>query len=171
METPATPLADEQNETPIPLRDEIMLLISQATPLDLGASKATADAIVHLLNERGHYLPGAPPAEQILADAQQFAGQLSLALLVVRLLRALDSPIWTAERKPLSLWLNDYIDGKNHGPVGKPMFWPSGLPGLASQLRQWGFQPTATRPPYVARVPPSAINGNPVPPPPSGAVN
>jgi hypothetical protein len=170
METPATPLADEQNETPRPLRDEIRDTIASFEDWSHGPDQA-ADAILHLLNERGHYLPGAPPAEQILADAQQFAGQLSLALLVVRLLRALESPIWTAERKPISLWLNEYIDGKNHGPVGKPMFWPSGLPGLASQLRQWGFQPTATHPPYVARVPPSAIKGNPVPPPPSGAVN
>lgn len=147
---PASP-ADEPEGTPPPLRDEIMLLINQTTPLDMAASKSTADAVVHLLNERGHYLPGCPPAEQILADAQQFAGQLMLAMLVIRLQRLLGQRIVTPETKPTERWLTDYIDGRNHGPVGKPMFWPQNLPGLCSMLRDWGYAPTATNPPFVAR--------------------
>ena len=110
-----------------------------------------ASAIMHLLNERGHYLPGCPPAAKILEDARQFAGQLQLAMLCVRLLRMLNTRIVTPETKGLETWLHDYIDGKNHGPIGKPMFWPGGLPGVANQLRQWGFEPTPTRPQFVAR--------------------
>lgn len=116
-----------------------------------------ANAIMHLLNERGHYLPGCPPAAQILQDAQQFAGQFMLAMLCVRLLRMLNTRIVTPETKGMERWLNDYIDGKNHGPVGKPMFWPGGLPGLAQQLRQWGYAPTETRPQFVARARPESV--------------
>lgn len=130
-----------------PLRQEILELLESTE----GDYPMWADAIMHLLNERGHYLPGCPPAAQILKDAQQFAGQLQLAMLCVRLLRMVNTGIITPESKPMERWLNDYIDGRNHGPIGKPMFWPQNLPGLAHQLREWGFQPTPTKPPFVAR--------------------
>lgn len=143
-------MTDETNEAPPPLRDEILALMTGFEP-DANDAKVATDAIMHLLNERGHYLPGCPPAAQILQDAQQFAGQFMLSLLAVRLLRMLNTKIVTPETKGMERWLNDYIDGKNHGPIGKPMFWPSGLPGLADQLRKWGYMPTPTNPPYVAR--------------------
>lgn len=136
-----------------PLREEIRDVLAALRPIDhVDVEARCVDGIMHLLNERGHYLPGCPPAAQILKDAQQFAGQLQLAMLVVRLLRMLNTRIVTPETKGLEKWLNDYMDGRNHGPVGKPMLWPGGLPGLADQLRQWGYQPTPTRPAFVARV-------------------
>jgi hypothetical protein len=146
--------ADAPEEAaPKPLRDEIRDVLAALRPTDhVDVEARCADGIMHLLNERGHYLPGCPPAAQILKDAQQFAGQLQLAMLVVRLLRMLNTRIVTPETKGLEKWLNDYMDGRNHGPVGKPMLWPGGLPGLADQLRQWGYQPTPTRPAFVARV-------------------
>lgn len=147
----------EQPETaeagPPSLRDEILMLITQTTPLDPAVSKVTADAIMHLLNERGHFMPGLPPASQILSDAQQFAAKFMLAVLAVRLLRMLDTRIETPESKGMRRWLEDYLDGKNHGPIGKPMLWPSGLPGLADQMRKWGYMPTPTKPAFVARKP------------------
>lgn len=141
-----------------PLAEEIRDLIMATAPPSLAEGekrdallRQQADAIMHLLNERGHYLPGCPPAAQILKDAEQFAGQFMLSMLCVRLLRMLNTRIVTQETKPMERWLNDYIDGKNHGPIGKPMFWPQNLPGLAQQLRQWGYAPTETRPSFVAR--------------------
>lgn len=117
------------------------------------ASRDQGAAIMHLLNEEGHYLPGCPPAAQILADAQQFAAKFMLAVLCVRLFRMLDTRIETPETKGMRRWLEDYVDGRNHGPLGKPMLWPSGLPGLAQQMRTWGYQPTPTKPAFVARKP------------------
>lgn len=112
-----------------------------------------AEAVAKWLLEQGHVVPGAPPAQTIIKDAQSFAAQLSLALLTIRLLRVAYSPIKTPESKGMERWLNDYVDGRNHGPVGKPMLWPSNLAGLCEQLREWGFQPTASRPAFVARRP------------------
>lgn len=143
--------APAEAKTP-PLRQEIVDLITAMAPDGTdGSHGEVADAIMHLLNERGHYLPGCPPANQILKDAEQFAGQFMLSMLCVRLLRMLNTRIVTPETKPMERWLTDYIDGKNHGPIGRPMFWPQNLPGLAQQLRQWGYAPTETRPPFVAR--------------------
>lgn len=154
-DTPAT--APEAQPAP-PLAEEVKALIYATAPPPLAEGEqrekllaAQAAAIVHLLNERGHYLPGCPPAADILKDAQQFAGQLMLSNLCVRLLRMLGTKIVTPETKPMERWLNDYIDGRNHGPLGKPMFWPQSLPGLCQQLREWGFAPTATHPPFVSR--------------------
>lgn len=150
--------APDEAEAPEPsLLSAITLILNARPGLDMEESEFKAKAIMHLLNERGHYLPGCPPAAQILQDAQQFAGQFMLAMLCVRLLRMLNTRIVTQETKPMERWLNDYIDGKNHGPVGKPMFWPQNLPGLAQQLRQWGYAPTETRPPFVARARPEAL--------------
>lgn len=126
---------------------------------DRTVSEWSRDAVMQLLVDSGNVLPGCPPAARMLKDAEQFAGQLQLAMLCVRLLRMLNTRIVTPETKGLERWLNDYIDGKNHGPIGKPMLWPGGLPGLSQQLRDWGFQPTPTRPAFVARVAPTAING------------
>ncbi|APZ81790.1 hypothetical protein vBEliSR6L_25 [Erythrobacter phage vB_EliS_R6L] len=147
-----------ESEAVPPLRDEIAeaLKAMRLDGTDASMDEA-ASVITHLLNERGHYLPGCPPAAQILQDAQQFAGQFMLAMLCVRLLRMLNTRIVTQETKGLERWLNDYIDGKNHGPVGKPMFWPGGLPGLAQQLRDWGYAPTETRPQFVARAKPQSL--------------
>ena len=145
--------APEEQAVP-PLRDEIRDLLIAT---EMQRPEEIANALTHLLNERGHYLPGCPPAAQILQDAQQFAGQFMLAMLCVRLLRMLNTRIVTPETKGMERWLTDYIDGKNHGPVGKPMFWPGGLPGLAQQLRQWGYAPTETRPQFVARARPESM--------------
>lgn len=153
-EAPDTPEPAEAG--PPSLRDQILLLVNQTTPLDPAASKLTADAIMHLLNEEGHYLPGCPPAAEILNDAQQFAAKFMLAVLCVRLFRMLDTRIETPETKGMRTWLEDYIDGRNHGPLGKPMLWPNGLPGLAQQMRVWGYQPTPTKPAFVARKPAGA---------------
>lgn len=145
--------AEQPEEQPASLRDQLQMLIHQSTVLDPKAAQVTANAVMHLLSEEGHFMPGTPPARQILRDAQQFAGQYMLAVLCVRLLRMLDTRIETPETKGMRRWLEDYLDGKNHGPIGKPMLWPSGLPGLAAQMREWGYQPTPTRPPYVTRAP------------------
>lgn len=116
------------------------------------ATRDQADAVMALLVESGHYLPGRPPAERILQDAKSFAERLTLSNLALRILNML---AWTAlqtpETKPARKWLDDYLEGRNHGPVGKPMLWPAQLPGMASLLREWGFQPTPTMPPFVAR--------------------
>jgi hypothetical protein len=105
---------------------------------------------------RGHYLPGAPPAQQILEDAKSFAERLTLTTLALRILNMLAwEAIQTPESKPARRWLDDYLEGKNHGPVGHPMLWPARLPGLAHLLTEWGFQPTPTRPAFVARVLPN----------------
>lgn len=157
-------LSQEPPEAPRALRDEIAECLLALSPSPRGDADPDgcgrqADAVMALLHERGHYLPGAPPAAQILKDAEQFAGQLILATLTVRIMAMLATiTVENPETKPTRKWLNDYLDGRRHGPVGKPMLWPSQLPGLASMLRQWGFQPTTTNPAFVARgAPPNAL--------------
>lgn len=148
--------AEEAVPLPEAIRDRLLTLRppagADAETIDQ-AARDSADAVMELLQARGHFLPGCPPAAQILKDAQQFAGQFTLALLTVRLLRMLNTRIVTPETKPMERWLNDYIDGRNHGPIGKPMLWPKDLPGLADQLRGWGYMPTPTTPSFVARQP------------------
>lgn len=110
------------------------------------------DAVMDLLVQRGHFLPGAPPAQRILDDAKSFAERLVLSNLALRILNMLAwSTIETPESKPARKWLEDYLEGRTHGPVGQPMLWPARLPGMAHLLRDWGFEPTPTMPPYVAR--------------------
>lgn len=163
----ATPTPDR------PLRDEIAEVIygtSQecverpwdpewSTPSDLPVVNDafdTADQVMNLLNERGHYLPGAPPAAVILQDAKTFAERLTLSNLALRAFAMLGSlSLDTPETQPAKRWIVDYIEGKNHGPVGYPMLWPAQLPGLAHMLREWGFEPTPTVPAYVARALPN----------------
>lgn len=151
--TPSAPAPDK------PLAVEVLDVLLQDMPSALADDRQRQDAaakmaanVVQLLLDRGHYLPGMPPAERILQDAKSFAERLTLSNLALRILNML---AWTAlqtpETKPARKWLDDYLEGRNHGPVGKPMLWPAQLPGLASLLREWGFQPTPTMPPYVAR--------------------
>lgn len=114
------------------------------------------DAVITLLNGGGWVLPGVPPVSAVLADAQQFAERTILAELAVRLFRVLVLGNVILPDTPNAMnWLRDWIDGtlEGHGPIGKPMIWPDRLPAVAQLLRQWGFQPTPTVPPYVTRIP------------------
>jgi hypothetical protein len=141
------------------LRDEIRQTLRSAmdNPGDRSFTlDRQADAMVQLLHDHGHIVPGAPPAARILDDARSFAERLTLTMLALRLLNMLAfSNVMTPESKGARRWLDDYLEGKNHGPAGKPMLWPSQLPGIADLLRQWGFQPTIAAPgahAYVTRV-------------------
>ena len=141
-----------------PIRDELaeVILALSLSPLAEGQAKSDqalrqADGVLALLNQRGFYLPGCPPAKQLLADAELFAAQLMLAMIVCRCYAMLDTGLVTPETKGMRNWLADYVNGRNHGPVGKPMHWPAGLPGLCSLLRDWGYAPTPTQPAFVAR--------------------
>lgn len=141
------PVADP----PIPdLRDEITAKLAE-----MGGgvnSREAANAVMAILNERGHYLPGAPCAQVILNDAKSFAERLTIVTLALRLLNMLSGvTLDTPETRPAKRWLDDYLEGKNHGPAGKPMIWPLQLPGICALLREWGFEPTPTMPPFVAR--------------------
>lgn len=150
-----------ESEAVKPLTEDICDLLMATAPPSLAEGQQReqlirdqANAVMHLLNERGHYLPGYPCAAQIRDDAQQFAEELILTKLVVRMLRMFSTNLVTPETKGAKRWIDDYIDGKNnHGPLGKAMYWPGGLPGLCQMLREWGFQPSATKPQYVCRKP------------------
>ena len=118
----------------------------------LSTVKWQAAAVMDLLTQRGHYLPGAPCAQVILDDAKSFAERLTITTLALRLLNMLAfANVQTPETKGARRWIDDYLEGKNHGPAGKPMLWPVKLPGICSLLREWGFEPTPTMPPWVAR--------------------
>lgn len=102
-----------------------------------------------------------PPAPQIARDAQHFAERVILAELGCRLFRTLVLGNFVHTESPAAMtWLKDWIDGtlEGHGPLGGPMIWPEKLPFVAGLLRQWGFQPTPSLPPYVTRNP-QAKNG------------
>lgn len=119
---------------------------------DRSQPKWQADAVMDLLVQRGHYLPGAPCAQIILDDAKSFAERLTITTLALRLLNMLAwANVETPESKPARKWLDDYLEGRNHGPAGKPMLWPVRLPGICALMRDWGFEPTPTMPPWVAR--------------------
>lgn len=98
-----------------------------------------------------------PPATQIAKDAQHFAERVILAELGVRLFRVLVLGNFVHADTPAAMdWLRDWVDGnlEGHGPMGSgPMIWPDRIPFVAALLRQWGFQPTPTVPPYVMRQP------------------
>lgn len=135
--------------------DDLSGAIRLAILAGLGADECSVDIgnrVMTLLMERGHYLPGRPPAALILEDAQSFAERLTLSNLALRVMNMLAwSTLQTPETTPARRWLDDYLEGKNHGPVGQPMLWPAQLPGMAQMLRDWGFAPTPTQPAYVAR--------------------
>lgn len=142
------------------LRDQIEELLLERSDAGTGrddglAPGALADEIIVLLTETGHVIPGAPPAAQILSDARSFAERLVLSNLAARIINMLAwSSIKTPESDQARKWIEDYLEGKKHGPIGKPMLWPGRLPGLASMLRDWGFVPTIAQigqPSYVAR--------------------
>lgn len=146
----------------VPLAVEIQAAIMQEYPSPLAEGKQRADAVAkmsaavfQLLIERGHVIPGAPPAKVILHDAQTFAARLMLSNLALRVLNMLAfTNVQTPETKPARKWIDDYLQGVNHGPVGHPMIWPGNLPGMAAMLRDWGFIPTVAlpgQPSYVAR--------------------
>lgn len=160
IDAPATPAPE------VPLLTEIATALMQHLPSALAEGEQRergveemADAVMGLLVERGHVLPGAPPAQQIMEDAKSFAMRLTLSNLALRILNMLAwSNVQTPESKEARRWLEDYLEGKNHGPVGRPMLWPGRLPGLASLLREWGFVPTIATPgapSYVARAMPN----------------
>lgn len=150
-------------EAELSTRDELIVLIQdRMMSADHPAGEWEgdfADAIIELMQNEGHIIPDGPHAEQLMHDCRQFAEELILTKLACRLLRmTAASGLITPETKGMERWLNDYIDGRHHGPLGKAMFWPSGLPGLAGQLREWGFVPTPGKPPYVAKAPaPNAL--------------
>lgn len=161
MDATQAPLDPEVAEAaPVPDRplrdliaDELLTHIKRASSAGPGALAASqADAVMALLNECGHYLPGAPPAAQILKDAQEFASKLILSNLALRILNMLAfSKVQTPETAGVRRWLDDYLEGRNHGPVGAPMLWPGRMPGICHLLKEWGFEPTKTMPPFVAR--------------------
>lgn len=97
-----------------------------------------------------------PPSFVIMADARRFYDRMTLAELAVRLFRTLILGKIIVEDTPAAMdWLKDWIDGthRGHGPIGNPMVWPDRLTFVANLLREWGFQPTPTLPPYVAKKP------------------
>lgn len=135
------------------LRDDICEVLGQtASRTDRAVA---ASNVLQMLINSGHVLPGAPPAAKILEDARQFAAKLTLSNLALRILNMLAfSNVQTPETKPARQWIDDYLEGRNHGPVGHPMLWPGKMPGMASMLRDWGFIPTIAhpgQPSYVAK--------------------
>lgn len=110
----------------------------------------------------------APPVEayppspaETYRFARQIADQLLLSNLTVKVLRTMTLSKFELAPGPVveqaKLWLREYVDGTReaHGPLGSPMMWPNGIPGVEALLRGWGFQPTPTVPAYVAHVPES----------------
>lgn len=147
---PATPAPGKS------LKDEIKeALMAHWSNVSHEDAAAGANMVLQLLMDRGHVLPGAPPAQQIMEDAKSFAFRLTLSNLTVRIIAMLyTTGVETPESKPAKRWIGDYLDGKNHGPVGHPMLWPGKLPGMCSLLRDWGYVPTIAlpgQPSYVAK--------------------
>jgi len=150
-------VSQDPNAADVPLRSGIALILNARPGLSMEDAEIKADAIMAYLHERGHYLPGFPPAQKILDDAKSFAERLTLSNLALRILNMLAwSKVETPETKPARKWIDDYLEGRNHGPVGHPMLWPDKLPGMAHLLRDWGFVPTPTRPAFVSRALPTA---------------
>lgn len=96
-----------------------------------------------------------PPSPALAADLNVLIGRSQLLEIAVRLFRFhVLSGLVTAEGPAFSRWLRDWIDGKNHGPLGGAMLWPLGLTNTARLLREWGFEPVQDGPHrYVARAP------------------
>lgn len=106
-------------------------------------------------DEEMNAIASLPPAHIIARDAQHFAERVILAELAVRLFRVLVLGNIVVPDSPAAMdWLRDWIDGnlQGHGPMGSgPMIWPDRLTFVTTLLRQWGFEPTPTRPAYVTR--------------------
>lgn len=164
MNDSTIPQADMITATPAPLEEQLLRAISDPGQFPLAdnakgertVSEWSRDAVVQVLHGGGWVIPGAPPASRLLDDARQFAERTILSELAVRLFRTLVLGNIVLPETPAAMdWLKEWIDGsrQGHGPIGKPMIWPDRLPGVANLLRQWGFQPTPTVPPYVMRQP------------------
>lgn len=160
QDAPATPAPDA------PLQDRIAetlkpLQVNEGMSADEIATihEDQAEVVMRLLEALGHVLPGAPPAARIFADAKRFHDQLTLSNLALRVLNMLAfNEVQTPESRPARKWIEDYLQGVNHGPVGQPMLWPGRMPGMAAMLRDWGFVPTIAipgQPSYVARAVPN----------------
>jgi hypothetical protein len=167
MEQPQVPTDAPATDQPdVPLVQAITDTLLRLRPSALAegeqidqACRDQAEAVVQLLEAEGHVLPGAPPAAQIFADAKRFHDQLTLTALALRVLNMLAfNNVQTPETKPARKWIDDYLQGVNHGPAGQPMLWPGRLPGMAAMLRDWGFVPTIAlpgQPSFVARAMPN----------------
>lgn len=157
MSDDENPTVEVEPPTDRPLRDEIAeLLLGQMPgtpgPGEVSLAKQQANVVMDLLNLRGHFLPGAPPAREILEDARSFAERLVLSNLAARVLNMLaEATVENQETKATKRWISDYLEGRGHGPIGKPMLWPRALPALSMMLRQWGFEPTPGHRQYVRR--------------------
>ena len=97
---------------------------------DRTVSTWSRDAVWDLLVEEGQIIPSGPSATDVLGN-----------VILPETPAAMD-------------WLKSYIDGNGHGPTGQAMRWPEGLLGVAALLRNWGFEPTETEPPFVRRARP-----------------
>lgn len=119
-------------------------------------SEWSRDAVMKTLVDDGWIVPGVPPCRQVLADARQLHDEIVLTKLVARFFRVIILGAVIIPDTPAAMdWLRDYIDGTHtvHGPLGRPMLWPDRLPAVTALLRDWGFQPTPTQPPYVSMRP------------------
>lgn len=158
------PAEDQITATPAPLEEQLLRAITDPGQYPLADNERgprtlqewQRDAVRTVLTGGGWVLPGVPPVSKVLADAQQFAERTVLAELAVRLFRTLVLGNFVHAETPKAMdWLQDWIDGniEGHGPIGRPMIWPDRIPFVAGLLRQWGFMPTPTVPPYVTRMP------------------
>jgi hypothetical protein len=137
-------------ETP-DLQHEIEVALNTLTGQSKNAEEAAA--VIAVLIRDGWVIPGCPPAKQILSDARQLHEEVVLTKLVARFMRVMIlGAVIIPETIATMNWLRDYIDGTHraHGPLGRPMIWPDRLPTVQQMLREWGFQPTPTHPPYVS---------------------
>lgn len=125
------------------------------------AARDQADAVMSVLDAMGYIVPGVPALAVVLRDFKVTHDRLTLTMLALRILNMLAfSEVVTPESKPARQFIDDYLQGKNHGPAGEPMLWPGRLPGLANLLREWGFVPTIALPgqaSFVARAQPPVV--------------
>lgn len=100
--------------------------------------------------------PGLADDLDILLDRAQ------LLEIAVRLWRHFEAGgIITSETATFKIWLRDWVDGRNHGPLGCAMLWPTGMPQTAALLREWGFGPASDgQASYVRRILAPQTEGN-----------
>lgn len=156
------------DDVPLPVKLQAAIMAEFPSPLAEGPQRADAvakqtAAVMKVLVDEGHVVPGVPPLTRVLSDFKVTHDKLTLTTLALRILNMLAfTEIQTPESKPARKFIDDYLAGVNHGPAGEPMLWPGRLPGLANLLREWGFVPTIAlpgQPSFVARAaPPVAVN-------------
>lgn len=125
----------------------------------LDLNKVT-EALMAVLQGGGWVLPDGPPARELLEQYRNAMERGILLQLAVRLFRVLIlGNVILPESVGAMDWLRDWVDGnlRGHGPIGGPMIWPERLPGICNLLREWGFMPTPSIPPYVQMKPPTTI--------------